>query len=322
MTLSTRRLGHSDLFITPVGIGTAPIGSTPDWAIYWGPQDEGEAIRAIQTAMDLGVNWIDTAPFYGWGRAEELVGKALRGRRDQVYLFTKCGTLRDDQGHWYDNLKPESIRSEVEASLRRLQTDYIDLYQFHDPDPETPIEESWAAMQALIQEGKVRYGGLSNHPVALIDRAHTLAPVTSTQENYSLLHRRIELDVLPFSAQRSVGVLAWSPLESGFLTDRFDLDSLDQADFRRRRPLGQEPDASKLKQLRSTLTEIAASHQKTLADLAIAWVLRQPALRGAIMGIRSQQEARKMAGGVGWQLTTKELHTIEQALERWDQSLA
>jgi aryl-alcohol dehydrogenase-like predicted oxidoreductase len=204
------------------------------------------------------------------------------------------------------------------VSLRRLQTDYIDLYQFHDPDPETPIEESWAAMQALIQEGKVRYGGLSNHPVALIERAHTLAPVTSTQENYSLLHRRIERDVLPFSAQHSIGVLAWSPLESGFLTDGFDLDSLDQADFRRRRPFGQEPAASKLKQLRSMLTEIAADHQKTLVDLAIAWVLRQPALRGAIMGIRSQEEARKMAGGVGWQLTAEELHTIEQALERWE----
>jgi aryl-alcohol dehydrogenase-like predicted oxidoreductase len=318
MTLTTRRLGQSDLFVTPVGIGTAPIGSTPDWTIYWGPQDEGEAIRAIQTAIDLGVNWIDTAPFYGWGRAEELVGKALEGRRDQVYLFTKCGTLRDEQGHWYDNLKSDSIRREVEVSLRRLQTDYLDLYQFHDPDPQTPIEESWAAMQTLIQQGKVRYGGLSNHPAALIERAHTLAPVTSTQEHYSLLHRQIERDVLPFAEQHSVGVLAWSPLESGFLVDQFDLDRLDRADFRRSRPFGQEPAASKLKQLRSTLTDIAASHQKTLVDLAIAWVLRQPALRGAIMGIRSQEEARTMADGVGWQLTAEELHTIEQALERWE----
>lgn len=318
MSLTTRRLGHSDLFITPVGIGTAPIGSTPDWSIYWGPQDEQEAIRTIHAALDLGVNWIDTAPFYGWGRAEEIVGKALQGRRDQVLIFTKCGTLRDQQGRWYDNLQPASIRREVEVSLRRLQTDYIDLYQFHDPDPATPIEESWAMVQALIREGKVRHGGLSNHPVALIARAHGLAPVTSNQANYSLLHRQIERDVLPFAGQHDIGVLAWSPLESGYITDNFDPERLDPADFRRSRPFGQEPAASKLKQLRATLTDIAHSHQKTLVDLAIAWVLRQPALTGAILGIRSEQEARKMAGGVGWRLSDEELDAIEQALQQWE----
>lgn len=318
MVLTTRRLGHSELLITPVGIGTAPIGSTPDWGIYWGPQDEQTAIRTIQTAIDLGVNWIDTAPFYGWGRAEELVGKALQGRRDQVLVFTKCGTLRDAQGRWYDNLQPESIRREVEVSLRRLRTDHIDLYQFHDPDPQTPIEESWATVQALIREGKVRYGGLSNHPVALIERAHGLAPVTSNQANFSLLHRQIERDVLPFAHQHGIGVLAWSPLESGFLADDFELERLDPADFRRSRPFGQEPAASKLKQLRATLTEIARGHQKTLVDLAIAWVLRQPALTGAIVGIRSEQEAYKIAGGVGWGLSDQELEAIERALQHWE----
>jgi aryl-alcohol dehydrogenase-like predicted oxidoreductase len=275
-------------------------------------------MRTIQAAIDLGVNWIDTAPFYGWGRAEQIVGYALRGRRDQVFVFTKCGTLRDEQGHWYDNLKPESIQREVEGSLRRLQTDHIDLYQFHDPDPATPIEESWATVQALIQEGKVRYGGLSNHPVALIGRALALAPVTSNQANYSLLHRQIERDVLPYAHQHGIGVLAWSPLESGYLTDDFDLERLDATDFRRSRPFGQEPTASKLKQLRATLSEIAHSHQKTLVDLAIAWVLRQPGLTGAIMGIRSEQEARKMAGGVDWHLPDEELGAIEQALKQWD----
>ncbi len=318
MTFTMRRLGSSDLFITPVGIGTAPIGSTPEWSIYWGPQDEQEAMRTIQAALDLGVNWIDTAPFYGWGRAEEIVGKALRGRRDQVLIFTKCGTLRDVQGRWYDRLQPASIRREVEVSLRRLQTEHIDLYQFHDPDPATPIEESWATVQALIQEGKVRYGGLSNHPVALIARAHTLAPVTSNQANYSLLHRQIERDVLPFADRHGIGVLAWSPLESGYLTDNFDLESLDLADFRRSRPFGQEPAASKLKQVRATLADIAYGHQKTLVDLAIAWVLRQPALTGAILGIRNEQEARRMAGGVGWHLSDEELDAIEQALQQWE----
>jgi aryl-alcohol dehydrogenase-like predicted oxidoreductase len=315
---TTRRLGQSDLYITPVGIGTAPIGSTPDWSIYWGPQDEQESIRAIQAALDVGVNWIDTAPFYGWGRAEEIVGKALQGRRERAFIFTKCGTLRDEQGRWYENLQPESMRREVEQSLRRLQTDHIDLYQFHDPDPATPIEDSWTMVQTLIQEGKVRYGGLSNHPVALMARAHALAPVTSNQANYSLLHRQIERDVLPFARGHGIGVLAWSPLESGYLTDHFDVEHLDPADFRRSRPFGQEPAASKLKELRATLTEIARHHQKTLVDLAIAWVLRQPGLTGAIMGIRSEQEARQMAGGVGWHLPDEDLAAIERALQHWE----
>lgn len=317
-TPATRRLGQSDLLITPVGIGTAPIGSTPDWAIYWGPQDETEAIRAIEAAIDVGVNWIDTAPFYGWGRAELIVGKAVRGKRERVYLFTKCGTLRDEQGRWHENLRPESIRREVESSLRHLQTDYIDLYQFHDPDPQTPIEESWAALQTLIQEGKVHYGGLSNHPVDLIERARAIAPVISTQEQYSLLHRPIEQTILPFAEQHGIGLLAWSPLASGFVTDGFDLEALDPADFRRRHRFAQEPAYSRLMRLRETLGEIASGYRKTLADLAIAWVLGQPALTGAIMGIRSEQEARQMLGGVGWELSQAERDRIEQALRLWE----
>ncbi len=318
MKLETSRLGQSDLHITRVGIGTAPIGSTPGWRIYWGPQDESEAIRAIEAALDLGVNWIDTAPFYGWGRAEQIIGKALRGKRDRVYIFTKCGTLQDGQGGEREDLTPASIRREVEASLRNLQTDYIDLYQFHDPDPNTPIEESWAAMQALIQEGKVRYGGLSNHTIELMQRAMAIAPITSNQHQYSLLNRAIERDILPFSQQHGIGVLCWSPLASGFLTDGFDLESLDPQDFRRQRPFAQEPAFSRLKQLRATLQSIAQDHHKKMVDLAIAWVLRQPAVSGAIIGIRNPKEALEMPGGLNWKLTHQELQTIEQALALWD----
>src|SRR5947209_19722701 len=253
----TRRLGQSDLYITKVGIGTAPIGSTPEWSVNWGPQDENEAVRAIEAAIDLGVNWVDTAPFYGWGRAEQIVGKALRGKRDKVYVFTKCGTLRDEQGGWYDNLQPASIRREVEASLHNLGTDYIDLYQFHDVDLQTPIEKSWATMQALIQEGKVRYGGLSNHTVELMERAMKIAPVTSNQHQYSMLHRAAEQDVLPFSCMCDFCLLAWSPLASGFLADDFDLDTLDAYDFRRRHRFAQEPTFTKINQVRATLCAIA-----------------------------------------------------------------
>ena len=320
MKLETCRLGQSDLEITRVGIGTAPIGSTPGWRIYWGPQDESEAIRTIEAALDLGVNWIDTAPFYGWGGAERIVGKALQGKRDKAYIFTKCGTLQKEQGGEREDLSPASIRRELETSLRNLHTDYIDLYQFHDPDPNTPIEESWTAMQTLIKEGKVRYGGLSNHTIELMERAMTIAPITSNQHQYNLLNREIENDVLPFSQQHTIGVLCWTPLASGFLADGFDLDNLDPNDFRRGRPYAQEPTYSRLKELRDVLQKIAQDHNKTMAQLALAWVLRRPAVSGAINGIRSPQEALAIPGSINWKLTDQELQTIEEALAFWNQA--
>jgi len=320
MKLETCRLGQSDLEITRVGIGTAPIGSTPGWRIYWGPQDESEAIRTIEAALDLGVNWIDTAPFYGWGGAERIVGKALQGKRDKAYIFTKCGTLQKEQGGEREDLSPASIRRELETSLRNLHTDYIDLYQFHDPDPNTPIEESWTAMQTLIKEGKVRYGGLSNHTIELMERAMTIAPITSNQHQYNLLSREIENDVLPFSQQHTIGVLCWTPLASGFLADGFDLDNLDPNDFRRGRPYAQEPTYSRLKELRDVLQKIAQDHNKTMAQLALAWVLRRPAVSGAINGIRSPQEALAIPGSINWKLTDQELQTIEEALAFWNQA--
>src|SRR2546430_2129398 len=320
MRLETCRLGQSDLEITRIGIGTATIGSTPGWRIYWRPQDESEAIRTIESALDLGVNWIDTAPFYGWGRAERIVGKALQGKRDKAYIFTKCGTLQKEQGGEREDLSPASIRRELETSLRNLHTDYIDLYQFHDPDPNTPIEESWTAMQTLIKEGKVRYGGLSNHTIELMERAMTIAPITSNQHQYNLLNRAIENDALPFSQQHTIGVLCWSPLASGFLADGFNLDNLDPNDFRRGRPYAQEPTYSRLKELRDVLQKIAQDHNKTMAQLAIAWVLRRPAVSGAINGIRSPQEALAIPGSINWKLTDQELQTIEEALAFWNQA--
>ncbi|MGZ3628763.1 MAG: aldo/keto reductase [Ktedonobacteraceae bacterium] len=318
MNLETCRLGQSDLEITRIGIGTAPIGSTPDWRIYWGFQDESESIRTIEATLDLGVNWIDTAPFYGWGNAERIVGKALQGKRDKVYIFNKCGTLQDGRGGEREDLSPASIRREVETSLRDLKTDYIDLYQFHDPDPNTPIEDSWAAMQILIEEGKVRYGGLSNHTIDLMERAMSVAPVTSNQHQYNLLNREIEHDILPFSQQHGIGVLCWSPLASGFLADGFDLDKLDPYDFRRSRPYAHEPTFSRLKELRAVLEQIAQDHSKTMAQLAIAWILRQQSVTGAINGIRSPKEALAMPGCLDWKLTDQELQIIEEALAFWN----
>jgi aryl-alcohol dehydrogenase-like predicted oxidoreductase len=314
MALQLQKLGSSDIFISRVGVGTAPIGSTPEWKINWGHQDKQAAIRAIQVAIDLGVNWIDTAPFYGWGRAEKIVGEAIRGRRDRVHVFTKCGTQNDGRGGWYETLKPAEIRREIEASLRNLQTDYVDLYQFHDPDPSTPIEESWATLQALVQEGKVRYGGLSNHPVELIDRAMAVAPVIALQHQYSLLAREVESEILPYAQKHDVGVLAWGTLAHGFLVDSFDLGGLDQGDFRRRHPYASEETYGKLLRLRVDLGAIARDHNKTLRELAVAWTLMQPAVTGDIIGIRNESEAAAISAAIGWRLTAYEMSLIDEIL--------
>jgi len=303
------------MLITPVGIGTAPIGSTPDWSIYWGPQDERDAIRAIDAAIDLGINWIDTAPFYGWGRAEQLVGKAIQKKRDKVYLFTKCGTLRAADGGWVENLQPGSIKQEIESSLRNLRTDHIDLYQFHDPDPRTPIEESLATVGQLIQEGKVRYTGLSNHPCGLIQRAAAAAEVVSIQCQYNMLERSMEKDILPCSSALGISVLAWSPLASGFLADGFDLDALHPDDFRRQRPLGRPPLWSHVQKVRAVVQSIALAHNKRMVDVALAWILQHPGMTAAIVGIRSEKEAGEMLGGAMWQLPGDDLKRIEETLQ-------
>lgn len=311
--LETRRLGRSDLDITKVGVGTAPIGSTPNWRVYWGPQDEKTAIRAIQTALDLGVNWIDTAPFYGWGKAEEIVGKAVKDRREEVYIFTKCGTLPDGKGGSMEDLKPETIRREVEASLGRLQTDYIDLLQFHDEDPNTPIEESWRALEDLIRVGKIRYAGLSNHRIELIERAAKIASVTSLQVQYQPLQRKIEKEILPYCQRNSIGVLGWGSLAEGFLTDSFDLTKLDAKDFRRNHFYAQPENQPKVQRVRETLKKIARTHNASMVDVVLAWELTHQALTGVIIGIRSEKEAEEMIAGTKLALTRDEMREIDEA---------
>ena len=280
--------------ITPVGVGTAPIGSGRDWPVWWGPQDETESIQTIHAALDVGVNWIDTAPFYGWGRAEEIVGRALRGR-DDVLVFTKCGTLRDEERGDRMDLSPAVIRADAEASLRRLQRDRVDLLQLHDVDRNTPIEDSWAEVQRLIDEGKVRHGGISNHSAAEVERALAVGPVGALQYQYSLLHRETEKEILPLARERGLGLLAWSPLASGFLAEGFDLADLVPDDFRHSHPFAQLD----LAPLRARLGEIGRRHGRSAAQVAIAWVLRHHGATAAIVGVRSQAEAQELPGALG-----------------------
>jgi aryl-alcohol dehydrogenase-like predicted oxidoreductase len=306
--MERRGLGSTGLEITPVGVGTAPIGSGRDWPVFWGAQDESEAIRAIRRALDLGVNWIDTAPFYGWGRAEEIVGRALEGRDDGTLLFTKCGTMPDESGSRED-LRPEAIRADLEASLRRLRVESVDLLQFHDVDSATPIEESWGELQLLIAEGKVRHGGISNHPAELVRQALEVGPVAALQYEYSLLGRRVEHEILPLAEREGIGVLTWAPLASGFLTDGFDVDSLDPDDFRRTHPFA----SLDLGPLRATLTDVGERHRRTAAQVALAWVTAQPAVAGAIVGIRTEAEADALPRAADLRLEPDELRQLASA---------
>ena len=286
--MDRRRLGSSDLLVSPVGIGTAPIGSRPgEWWVNWGPQDDGDSVRAIHAALDGGVNWIDTAPFYGWGHAEEVVGRAVAGRGD-VLVFSKCGTLRRDDGDDFMDLRPESIRRDCEESLRRLARERLDLLQFHDVDRSVPIEDSWGTLQELVAEGKVRYGGLSNHSPELVERALAVGPVAALQFQYSALARGHEEDLLPFAQQRELGAIVWSPLASGFLTDGFSLDALAPDDFRRTHPFAQ----LELDQARD---ELRACGGGSVTRGALDFVLSHPAVTGAIVGIRNEREGRALA---------------------------
>jgi aryl-alcohol dehydrogenase-like predicted oxidoreductase len=286
--MDRRRLGPSDLEISCVGVGTAPIGSRPgEWWVDWGPQDDDDSVRAIQTAVDRGVNWVDTAPFYGWGHAEEVVGEALAGR-DDVLVFTKCGTWRRENGDDFMDLAPSAIRRDCEESLRRLGRESLDLLQFHDVDRNVPIEESWGALHELVAEGKVRYGGLSNHPPELVARALAVGPVVSLQFEYSAIARSPEESLLPCAQENGLGVIVWAPLASGFLTDGFSVDDLSESDFRRTHPFSELD-------LGETHKELRARGAGSVTRGALEFVLAHAAVTGAIVGIRNEREARQLA---------------------------
>ena len=229
--MKTRQLGTNGPELTVIGFGSWVIGGP--WLYGWGPVDDNESVKAIRTALDRGINWIDTAAAYGFGHSEEIVAKALAGTREDVFVATKCGLVPDGKGGAYRNSKPASIRREVEESLRRLRRDRIDLYQIHWPDKSVPLEESWGTMVRLKEEGKVRFIGLSNYDVPMLERCRRVAPVQSVQPPYSMLRREVESEILPYCLKHGIGVVAYSPMQSGLLTGRFDLAKLAPDDWRR-----------------------------------------------------------------------------------------
>jgi aryl-alcohol dehydrogenase-like predicted oxidoreductase len=311
--MNRRRLGESDLLITPVGFGAWAIGGG-GWEFGWGRQDDQRSIAAIREALEIGVNWIDTAAVYGLGHSEEIVARALEGVSPRPYVFTKCSMVWNERREITHRLKAESIRRECEASLRRLRVDSIDLYQIHWPDPDLEIEEGWAALAALQKAGKVRNIGVSNFSVAQMRRAQAIAPITSLQPKYSLLHRDIEREILPFVAREGIGVLAYSPMASGLLTGamtRERIAGLAEDDWRRRSADFREPRLSRNLRLVSLLAVIARRHRCAPGEVAIAWVLREPAVTAAIVGARGPEQVKALSRATDIRLRVEELAEIE-----------
>jgi len=314
--MQTRNLGNSDLQITPVGYGAWAVGGS-GWQFAWGAQDDDDSIAAIHRALELGVNWIDTAAVYGLGHSEEVVSRALKGwSGSRPYIFTKCGLRWDAQGNVQKVLSADSIRREVEDSLRRLSVEAIDLYQIHwPPDPDSPaLEEGWSTLADLKREGKVRWIGVSNFNVTQLRRAQAIAPVTSLQPPYSLLHRDIEDEILPFCLRQSIGVIVYSPMASGLLTGGMTRERaarLPQDDWRSRHPDFTEPNLSRNLELVERLREIAKRHNRSVGEVAIAWTLRNPAVTGAIVGARNARQAEGVMKAGDLRLNDKEVNEIE-----------
>lgn len=314
--MNLRPLGNSDLNISPLGFGSWAAGGG-GWAFGWGPQDDSATISAIHRALDLGVNWIDTAAIYGLGHSEEVVGKALEGRAQRPYLFTKCSMVWDAQRSIGHSLKAESVRAECEASLRRLKAEVIDLYQIHWPNPEAEIEEGWEALAQLQAEGKVRWIGVSNFSVAQLERARKIAPITSLQPPYSMLRRGIEAEILPYCAKHGIGVLAYSPMQAGLLSGgmtRERVAALAPDDWRRRTPEFQEPRLTMNLRLQEQLIQAGARHGVSAAAVALAYVLRRPELTGAIVGARSAAQVEGWIGGMAFRLSDSEVTELEAFL--------
>ncbi|MBA7472562.1 Aldo-keto reductase YhdN [subsurface metagenome] len=313
--MQRRKLGFTDLKLTAVGLGTWAIGGP--WLYGWGPQDDDESIAAIHKALHEGINWIDTAAIYGLGHSEEIVGKALKQTRERPFVATKCGLLWDDQRRKINCLT--EIASECEASLKRLGVDVIDLYQMHWPEPDEDIEQAAEQMAKLVDEGKVRYIGVSNFAVEQIKRVAGIHPVASLQPPYSMLHRKVENELLGFCRENNIGVIVYSPMGKGLLTGKFSHErvaNLPEGDHRKKGSDFQEPQFTATLQLVDQLRPIAERNGKTPAQLAISWVLRRSEVTAAIVGARSPGQIEETAKAGDWELAAEDIEQIEQLLKK------
>jgi aryl-alcohol dehydrogenase-like predicted oxidoreductase len=322
-TLARKQLGNSTLQLTPVGLGAWAIGGA--WRFGWGPQEDDESIATIHRAVDRGINWIDTAAVYGLGHSEEVVGRALReiSPSDRPYVFTKCSLVWDEQGTVSHSLAADSIRREVEASLRRLGVERIDLYQIHwavwhasPPSHEAgSVEEAWQTLSDLRREGKVAWIGVSNFDVAQLRQLLPIETPTSLQPPYSLLRREIEQDILPFCLEHNIGVITYSPMQSGLLSGKMTRErvrTLPEGDWRRGNRFYQEPLLTRALELADTLRDIGSRHGRAAGEVAIAWTRRHPAITATIVGARRPEQIDELAGAGEFQLSDAEAEELEQ----------
>jgi len=286
------------------------------WQFAWGPQDDDESIAAIHAALDRGINWIDTAAVYGLGHSEEVVARALEGRSNRPYVFTKCERVWNEQRLIQKSLKRDSIKRECEASLRRLKVDVIDLYQIHWPEPDEDVEEGWSALAELRKEGKVRRIGVSNFNASQLERARKIAPITSLQPPYSAISPEIEQEVLPYCLRHNIGVIVYSPMKSGLLSGKMTRErvaAMPEDDFRRRAPAFQEPALTRNLELADKMRKIGERHGRSPGEVAIAWTLRHPAVTAAIVGMRSASQVDGVIGALEFRLSTEEIAEIDRA---------
>ena len=318
--MKTKQLGNSDLFITPVGYGSWAIGGA-GWQFGWGKQNDDDSVAAIHRALELGVNWIDTAAVYGLGHSEEIVARALANwPRQRPYVFTKCGLKWDAQGQTHRVLTPDSIRRECEASLRRLNVEAIDLYQIHWPVENTvKLEEAWDTLAHLQREGKVRWIGVSNFDVDQMKLAQDIAPITSLQPPYSLVHLEVEKEILPFCEHNGIGVIVYSPMASGLLTGamtRERIAGLPEDDWRKHHSDFNEPKLTTHLTLVERLRTVGHRRGYEPGAVAVAWTLRHPAVTGAIVGARSPKQVDGVVGAAALRLTRSEITEIETIAKR------
>jgi aryl-alcohol dehydrogenase-like predicted oxidoreductase len=317
--MRTKNLGNTDLDITAIGFGAWAIGGS-GWAYTWGPQDDRQSIEAIHKALDLGINWIDTAAVYGLGHSEKIVGQAIKGRRDDVIVATKCGLVWDDNREIDRHLKAESIKKECEDSLRRLDIETIDLYQIHWPNPDEDIEEGWTAVNELKAEGKIRWAGVSNFSVDQLKRAAKIAPVASLQPPYNMLNRSVEGGLLPHCRDNNIGVVAYSPMASGMLTGKYNagtIAALADEDWRKKYSDNfKSPKLEKNLALIEKLKTLAADEGYTVAELAVAWVLRRPEVTAAIVGARSAKQVEGTYRAGDWELSKDLVTKIKVLIEQ------
>ncbi len=310
--MKTRELGTAGPKLTGIGFGAWAIGGS--WEFGWGAVDDRESIKAIHRGLDLGINWIDTAAVYGLGHSEEVVAQALRGIRDEVFLATKCGMIWNENGKVTKSLKPQSIRKEVEDSLRRLKTDHIDLYQIHWPDVDTPIEDSWLTMAELKKEGKVRNIGVCNYSVAELEQCLAVAPVQSLQPMYNMLDRDVERELLPYCQTHGIGVVAYSPMASGLLTGKFDFAKIALDDWRRKNSKFNEVNRAKVTTLLAQMKPVAVRYNIDPGELAVAWVLRNQTVTSAIVGARKAWQIEEIVGAADIDMSTDDYLSINRLL--------